>query len=533
MKKFFEFLRTILLCALFQWMIYLHTESQGTFYVATNGTVSVCGKDATHPTLYTLSPISIAVNGAIKNIAGRTYLSQISNSGTYDSDSLSEDHFVGTGSASISGNFSGISHLGNVYKENLGALQANTNVDCFTTTFSTPTSPISTNYIWYVKSFSENAISGFDSTRFFNVGTQGTLARNISLVGATYAFPVAGSSVDYRRLDVILSLLVGGGGVVSVKLITPSGVVDYSHYFTTGFSGTWQGGVCTGGNRPQQIDFSCIGFKGWNISLPANDTYNVVGYLENQSDVCGPGPRRILRSPANSGLWTNYVDTVVGNVASDMCSYIDWTEHSLKVPGGTYSGGGDFAVASGSAIALPVELINFTADAINNSFIQVSWSTDLEINNQGFIVTKSLDGALFDSIGFVDGQGNSTTLENFMFDDYQVEGDIDYYYQLQQVDYNGRKTFSNIVHIRFQRLGSISLYPNPARDHVSLSMGSVPSQTVEVSIKDLLGREVLRVRTFLVSADPISLEIGSFARGVYVITCLTENGSKTFQLVKE
>jgi hypothetical protein len=39
-----------------------------------------------------------------------------------------------------------------------------------------------------------------------------------------------------------------------------------------------------------------------------------------------------------------------------------------------------------SAFPLPVELLTFTARAVNNTFIQLDWSTATEINNEGFEV---------------------------------------------------------------------------------------------------------------------------------------------------
>jgi hypothetical protein len=44
---------------------------------------------------------------------------------------------------------------------------------------------------------------------------------------------------------------------------------------------------------------------------------------------------------------------------------------------------------TGAGNALPVELISFTAKAVNNQFIQLNWSTFTEINNEGFAIERS------------------------------------------------------------------------------------------------------------------------------------------------
>ena len=59
-------------------------------------------------------------------------------------------------------------------------------------------------------------------------------------------------------------------------------------------------------------------------------------------------------------------------------------------------------------VPLPITLTNFTASCEDNVAL-ISWSTTSENNNDYFTIEKSSDGVLFESIGIVDGAGNSNT----------------------------------------------------------------------------------------------------------------------------
>src|SRR5690606_11530660 len=55
----------------------------------------------------------------------------------------------------------------------------------------------------------------------------------------------------------------------------------------------------------------------------------------------------------------------------------------------------------------PVELIYFEASLVNQDAVLV-WSTSQEINNDHFKIERSFDGENFETIGRVEGKGNSS-----------------------------------------------------------------------------------------------------------------------------
>ncbi|MBL7800497.1 MAG: hypothetical protein JNL95_07200, partial [Chitinophagales bacterium] len=124
----------------------------------------------------------------------------------------------------------------------------------------------------------------------------------------------------------------------------------------------------------------------------------------------------------------------------------------------SFSGGTGGYGFSSPGTGLPVKLIDFTATAIENSYIRLDWSTALEINNAGFEIERSTNGADFAKIGWVKGNDNSTSTIAYSFDDKTAQPNIRYYYRLKQID-NGNVAFeySNIVSAMFINEGKTAV----------------------------------------------------------------------------
>ncbi|MEQ9405563.1 MAG: T9SS type A sorting domain-containing protein [Cyclobacteriaceae bacterium] len=139
---------------------------------------------------------------------------------------------------------------------------------------------------------------------------------------------------------------------------------------------------------------------------------------------------------------------------------------------------------------LPVELVDFRAEIINQA-VAVKWSTITELNNDHFIVERSVDGELFESLGRVEGAGTTNEKIDYTLNDNKPLAGLTYY-RLKQVDYDGTTTFSEIIQIDYQG-GldgvSVTLYPNPAKDLANIRIDSEIGD-VKITIIDQLGRDV-------------------------------------------
>ncbi len=120
-----------------------------------------------------------------------------------------------------------------------------------------------------------------------------------------------------------------------------------------------------------------------------------------------------------------------------------------------------FIDATEDAVSLPVSYIRFTGNEINNTVV-LNWTTAREINNSHFNIQRSSNGIEFENISKVNGKGNSSAINEYTFSDATIQnGNL--YYRLQQVDFDGKSSYSSIVVIKRNRDSKteIIVYPNP------------------------------------------------------------------------
>ncbi len=159
-----------------------------------------------------------------------------------------------------------------------------------------------------------------------------------------------------------------------------------------------------------------------------------------------------------------------------------------------------------NANTLPVELSSLTAIP-GASGTRLEWHTDSEIDNAGFYVERSIDGAAFEDLGFVTGLGSSNTRHFYSYSDPSTKPG-DYLYQLKQVDLNGTTHYSNHVEVHFGpdiKPVLFQNYPNP------FLLGTAPQPAPLYSIfGDDGGLEpsaVTHLKYYLPTPDEVTLKI--------------------------
>jgi hypothetical protein len=94
-------------------------------------------------------------------------------------------------------------------------------------------------------------------------------------------------------------------------------------------------------------------------------------------------------------------------------------------------------------VALPVELSFFEGEKLADGSL-LKWTTLSEVNNDYFEIQRSVDGINFNTIGTVNGQGNTSANTNYEFIDLEITNAI-VYYRLKQIDYDGAYSYSHII----------------------------------------------------------------------------------------
>ncbi len=148
----------------------------------------------------------------------------------------------------------------------------------------------------------------------------------------------------------------------------------------------------------------------------------------------------------------------------------------------------------GEAISLPISLGSFKAKRQTNDVL-IEWTTLSEINNDYFLVERSANGVEFETLGMVDGSGNSNRLIKYHFIDEEPINGINYY-RLKQVDFNGESSFSPIDAVEFfGKDFQAEIYPNPAPiKRINVEVFNIKSPSIEIQFFNSSGR-LIKQRT--------------------------------------
>jgi hypothetical protein len=203
---------------------------------------------------------------------------------------------------------------------------------------------------------------------------------------------------------------------------------------------------------------------------------------------------------------------------------LDFTPSSLDITLSNQTSFSSFRIlgtSSSNFTVLPVELIRFEVKAINEEYLQLTWVTASEVNNAGFEIERSVDGIQFITIGYVEGQGTTNDLTEYILDDRNVLGGINYYYRLKQKDFDGTYSYSDIRMGRLSEVNTIlisELYPNPTDGIAFIDIVSPEEMKMRLEILNMLGQR-LGSREIIINKgyNKITLHSNEIASGTYMI----------------
>lgn len=171
---------------------------------------------------------------------------------------------------------------------------------------------------------------------------------------------------------------------------------------------------------------------------------------------------------------------------------------------------------------LPVELTTFTA-AAKNKTVFLNWKTVTETNNYGFEVERcalSTERQAWNKIGFVSGNGNSSSDKEYSFTDKNISGGSKFNYRLKQIDNDGTFEYSSSVEIEIVPLQfELSQnYPNPFNPSTTIQF-SLPVQTqLKINIYNMLGELIKTVSEGMYESGyyNITFDASELSSGTYI-----------------
>ncbi len=249
---------------------------------------------------------------------------------------------------------------------------------------------------------------------------------------------------------------------------------------------------------------SAIGIaRRWTITtqnLPITPATLALSWVSNDDNGKNLSLGRVYRRPSSPNDW---VQIASGNYSTRTASF-------------SASSFGDFTISDASN-QLPVELTRFVAGHHRDG-VMLQWSTATELNNSGFEVERKSQGATWNTLGFVRGNGTTTEAKSYSFLDKSASGKLQY--RLKQIDFDGQFEYSPIVEVDAGLPKQFALeqnYPNPFNPTTVISYQLPVASTVSLKVYDALGKEVMTVVNGRQEAGQYnaSLNASGLASGIY------------------
>jgi hypothetical protein len=186
------------------------------------------------------------------------------------------------------------------------------------------------------------------------------------------------------------------------------------------------------------------------------------------------------------------------------------------------------AIGIGStSVVLPVTFGSFAVQEQGCEAV-LSWTTQMEQNNDYFAIERSQDGRIFTVIDKVAAAGSSNTTQSYSYYDRLPANGMNYY-RIMQVDVDGQHSSTAVKSLKFDCAnGTIKVYPtvNQGTVYVALPAGY---EQAKISVVDINGRPI----TADVTAGGLSrtVQLKSIAAGTYLLRVIHNSDVETFKIL--
>jgi hypothetical protein len=306
-------------------------------------------------------------------------------------------------------------------------------------------------------------------------------------------FPV-GTATDYRPFSVSVPVAPTTGGTIAVAY------TDATTNTTTSFS---DGTDIIMVRKDLNWGITASVLVGGAYSLGISGTgYGLVG---NVSDLRLTLAGSVVGSPGiNAGVFTNPQVNRTGLLATTLTNtFFLGSINSTSSP-------------------LPITLISFSATPENGQ-VKIDWVTAAEVNNDHFTIQRNHNSISWEDIINITGSGNTSTDSRYRTYDPNPYPGVSYY-RLKQTDMDGRKSYSMIRQVNFDSAGSVSIYPNPATDHIKVTGSGKMIITVYNNSGQLINVPIQ------ITPDFNLLNVAGLQTGIYFIH-IVQNGNVTTKIV--
>ncbi len=179
---------------------------------------------------------------------------------------------------------------------------------------------------------------------------------------------------------------------------------------------------------------------------------------------------------------------------------------------------------------VPVKLVSFEGKQVQDQVL-LNWTTESEVQNEGFIIEWSENAVDFEELDFVAGHGTTTETKNYVYRNDLLMFTTTYY-RLKQIDYDGGFAYSEIIRIDQRNVtgsaSDFSIYPNPNKTGL-LNVELEDFENSSLEILDNFGKRVLFQN---LKNHNTQINIDHWPSGIYNVVIFNNSIVKTQRLVK-
>lgn len=233
--------------------------------------------------------------------------------------------------------------------------------------------------------------------------------------------------------------------------------------------------------------------------------------------------------PALTGIRPNWtreifdISTYKGNASVtlrfEFTSDADGGSFAYELDDGFYIDNVKVVKTSVFAVPLGVKFINFDGKLLPDNTVQLNWEAVTDQQHDHFEVERSENGISFISLG------RSVSQPPYKFIDASPFAGTNYY-RIKQVDMDGHITYSRTIALSLSLHLELKVYPNPAKDIISLETESLHPAMLQLQITNSLGQVVYQ-RPYSMEAGKNKLTIDSkdWKPSIYMLRLFDNNGS--------
>jgi hypothetical protein len=283
-------------------------------------------------------------------------------------------------------------------------------------------------------------------------------------------------------------------------LNTPSGVTFSSNYWLIRHFGT-----------------QTFTYDQMTVTIPSANRIAA----DEETGQAGISNLKLFKRNTNSALsnWGTEIGTAIE--ASNTTKLI---KYALSPVQNSFS---EFLPSSSGSSPLPITLLNFEAQRLDNQSVILKWQTASESNNKGFVIEKSDNGQDFAKLTLVDGKGNSSVIQAYS---YTTREPASVYYRLKQVDWDGKFSYSPI---RFVAAGvpvsDLRVSPNPVisqQDKIRLEFGNAgANETLHLILYNTQGKVCWEISGKLLDLEnKFNEKLPSLEQGILLLRLRSQVG---------